>query len=173
MNPSNSLLLLSLPISNVITSLCSRLHSISHLSCQNRAGNSILLLFNTLFTKIGGEFKTVKAYSACAEQASSMCFGFDSLCFYPCAHNSSRTAEKILSPCSASSSRESEFWAVQQWFLSWLHIGTLIQDGGVVKNHSLPWLALIRTIFPGELGRCLQGLQDTHYMNSFQMLLYL
>lgn len=74
--PSNSLLLLLLPISNVIPSLCPTWDCIYHVSCQSIAGNSILF-FNILFTKTGGEFKTLKVYSTCTKEVSSMCLVFD------------------------------------------------------------------------------------------------
>lgn len=74
MNVSKSLLLPLLPISNIsdiITSLCYRLHCISHLFFQSKAGNSILL-FNKMFTKTGGELKTLKTYASCPEQVILM-----------------------------------------------------------------------------------------------------
>lgn len=98
-----------------------------------------------------------------------MCLVFDYMCFYPCAHSSSKMAEKILFPCGASQGREYEFWAVQQ-FLSRLCIVAFFQDGGMVANHSSPCLVLMWAIFPGKLGICLQELQELHYRKSFKML---
>lgn len=163
MNASKSPLLPVLPISSIsdiITSLCSRLHCISHLFFQSKAGNSILL-FNKLFTKTGGEFKTLKTYASCTEQVILMWLVSDSLHFYACAHNSSRAAGNTLCSFHACWVRECEFWAGQQRFIRWLHIGALILDGGKVANQSLPWLTLIRAVFLRELGRCLQGLKDS------------
>lgn len=62
MKPSNSLSLFMFPFSNVIPSLCPTRDCISHVSCQSRAGSSILL-FRILFTKTGDEFKALEVYS--------------------------------------------------------------------------------------------------------------
>lgn len=137
-----------------------------HLSCPVRAELEVQYCSSIKFTKTGGEFKALKVYNTCTKEVSSVCFVFDYMCFYLCAHSSSWMAERTSLPVvhPKVGNMNSELFSSSlagHALMPWSRMEACL------VNHSL---ALIRAIFPGKLGICLQELQELHYRKSFKML---